>query len=156
MTAASHTIKLQYASNGTATVNIRNAKIIALYQGGFHAAYTAHQTTRQTRTADTYADVSGATLTQTPKAKEHIILVSSLFDNSSATSSGFNKFQEGGADQSEVIEEPDATGETMLFATIYRKTLAASSTTWNIQHKTESVATVGTDEAGIVVLQTGA
>lgn len=157
LTAASHTIKMQYNSNGAATAKIRNAKIIALYQGGFSVAQTVHQTTRDTNsTDDTYETVPGASITFTPTAKEHIIFASSLMDHSSNTSSGFNQLLEGATVIAEMQEEPSAAGEEMAFFTMYRKTLTAVSTTWAIQHKPESTGTVGTDEAAIAIFQTGA
>lgn len=155
LTAASHTIKLQFKSDGTRTTKIRNAKIIALRQSDFEVAQTVRQGTRQTRTASTYADVSGATLTFTPEAVEHIAFASSIFDHSSTTSSGYNQLLEGATVISEMTEEPTNTAETMHFAVFYRKTLSASSTTWAIQHKAESSGTVGTDEAAIAVFQSG-
>lgn len=152
---ASHTITLQYKSDGTNTMTIRNAKIIALRQSDFSVVQTAHQQTRQTRTASTYADVSGATVTFTPAAAEHILFAGSMFDHNSITSSGFNQFLEGATVIAEMTEEPTNTAEDMPFFTFYRKTLTASSTTWAIQHKAESTGTVGSDELGIFIAQTG-
>lgn len=156
LTAASHTITLQFKSDGTNTVTIRNAKIIALRESDFDVAQTVRQGTRQTRTASTYADVTGATLTFTPAAVEHIIFAGSIFDHSSITSSGYNQLLEGSTTIAEMTEEPTNTAEDMPFLTFYRKTLAASSTTWAIQHKAESTGTVGSDELAIAVFQTEA
>ena len=154
LTAASHTIKLQFASDGVNTTTIRNAKIIALRHSVMNAAQTVHQTTRQTRTATTYADVTGATLTFTPAAVEHIHFASSVIDNSGTSTSSWNQLLEDATVIAETLEEPVNTSGLYPFLTFYRKTLAAASTTWAFQHKTESTATVGSDELAIAIFQT--
>lgn len=155
LTTGTITIKLQYKSDGSNTAKIRNAKIIAFRESAIDQVQSVRQGTRQTRTASTYADVSGATLTFTPAAKEHVIFASSLFDHSSITSSGFNQLTEAGSSAcGEAEVEPTNTAEDIPYLAMYRKTLTAASTTWAIQHKAESTGTVGTDEAAIVIFRT--
>ena len=83
LTAASHTIKIRYASsNNTDAANIRNARILAMRVDTFHAASSDQDSTEQNTTSTSYSAASGVTVGA--GAYDYMILGSGLIRNSTS------------------------------------------------------------------------
>lgn len=145
---ASHTIKIKYkAGGGSITAGIANAKIVALRADTLENNYFAEQRTRQTTTNASYQDE--LTLTQTPQAVNHLMFVAGMKDNTQANAQGL----EGATSFGEVTDGQVTGGEENMLFHMWSESLAASSTTWKIQLKSNGVATAGIDEMAISVIQ---
>lgn len=94
LTAASHTIKMRFKSDGSATLGVDEIRIIALRADTFDNNYYDEETTRGTTTSTSYTDTS-VSITQTPSAVDHLILASGVIDSSSATQDMYMKLLEG-------------------------------------------------------------
>ena len=155
LAASSQTITIQFASDGTNTVNIVNARIVAIRLDAFGNSYYTEDRSRTTTTSGTPQDKS--TLTQTPVAVEHAIFACHLADNSSSSVSANQKLVEDSTEIAIGIFEGIASAKHDPFFCVYRKTLSAVETTWKTQYYSETTsATTGSDESAIAILQTGA
>lgn len=152
LTAASHTIKIQYNSDGAATVGIQDARIIALRADTMDNVYADEETTRQTTTSSSYADTT-VSITQTPENVDHLILGGALMDSSSASQNYYIQQLEGATQKWEQAHEVRATTNIYPTFGMYMSTLAASSTTFKLQVRRETSNTVGYDEASLIILQ---
>ena len=160
LTAASHTVKIKYKSNGTATVGITNARLIILRADTFDNVssgdtYYDDDTTRATTTSTTYVD-SNASITITPQDVAHVIFASAQLDSSSATQDVYAKLVTNGSDRNALAEENKATTVKAPFFGMYPATLSATSQTFAIQCKAETSNTVGIDDPTVCILQLGA
>lgn len=154
--ASSQTFKIQYRGEqpNVQTYYIQRARILAIRLDTLVNSYYAESRSRSTTTSTTLQDK--ATLTQTPQAEEHVILMCSLLDGSSTNTDMESDFVEGATSLMPENEEPNDTSDTYPRFLVYSKTLSASSTTWKTQYNSESSsATTGISESAIAVLQTG-
>ncbi len=160
LTAAAHTIKLKFRSNGTAIATVNNAVIIILRLSDFVNNYYAEDRARETHNTSTFLTQASLTVSS-PANQEHVVLACAQYDHGATTSSTSVRLQEvasGTTNLTEIIEEPvnAATNNVLNWFVAYRKTLAAESHTWNIQHHNESSTIVsGLKDKAIAVLQTG-
>lgn len=160
LTAAAHTIKLKFRSNGTATATVNNAVLIILRLSDFVNNYYAEDRARETHNSSTFLTQASLTVSS-PANQEHVVLACAQYDHGATTSSTSVRLQEvasGTTNLTEIIEEPvnAATNNVLSWFVAYRKTLAAESHTWNIQHHNESSTIVsGLKDKAIAVLQTG-
>jgi hypothetical protein len=155
--SGSQTWTIQYSSGSGTTAKIRNARIVALRLSDFDNYYSAEDRTRSTHTGDTsYQDK--LTLTTTPLNLEHVGIGVGMLDMSATTVQGQGQAIEGAttANQEHVVRMTNTNKES-TFLTLYRKTLAASSTTWKIQYATSNqFQDVGISDTMLVLLQTEA
>lgn len=154
---ASHTIKIKWKISASSTIGIANARIIALRADAFANVYYGENDSRTTTTSTTYQDKT--TLTQTPTALEHIIFGNIVHDSADVTNGtgAFGRLIEGAtvlAEQSHRNHFDSAN--KFPYTALYRKTLAASSTTWKTQtHSETSGQTSGAAYSRILIIQTG-
>ena len=156
LTNSSHTIKLQYKISASGTMGITNQRLIILRADVFENVYYDEDDARTTTTAGTYQDKS--VLTQTPEAFEHVIFGADITDNSDISTgySTYTQLIEGATVIAEQIHQGMFdSSHRFPYVAMYRKTLAASSTTWKTQHKDEN-ATAGIAYSRILLLQTDA
>jgi hypothetical protein len=151
---ASHTIKIQYASDDNATtVKIQNARIIALRADTFDNNYYDEDTTRQTTASTSMTDTT-VSITQTPQAVNHVLIAAGVLDSSSATQDMYAQLVEGGVVQlGPHAEEVRATTNVYPFFFMYSKSLAASSTNFKLQFRAETSNTVGLDDGALSIIQ---
>jgi hypothetical protein len=160
LTAAAHTIKLKFKSNGTATATVNNAVVIILRLSDFTNSYYAEDLARETVTTSTFTTQASLTVAS-PANQEHVVFACAQYDHGGTTTSTSVRFQEvssGTVNLTEILEEPvnSATNNILCWFVAYRKTLAAESHTWNIQHHNESgTIASGLKDKTIAVLQTG-
>lgn len=142
-------------SNAGDTIRARNRCIVALRLDKWDNQYYAETRGRSTSTSTTYQD--GAQLIQTPLALDHAIFMCGNLDGSSATISNYMRGLKTATAKTESIYEPVAANEDFSFMHFEKETLAASSTTWTVQARSETTSTTtGRAEMAIAVLQLGA
>ncbi len=160
LTAAAHTIKLKFKSNGSATATVNNAVIIILRLSDFTNSYYAEDLTRETVTTNTFTTQANLTVSS-PANQEHIVFACAQYDHGGTTTSTSVRLQEVASSTvnfTEILEEPvsSATNNVLCWFVAYRKALTAESHTWNIQHHNESgTIASGIKDKAIAVLQTG-
>lgn len=152
LTVASHTIKIKYRTTiGGFTAGIQDARVVVLSASDFDNLYAASNRTRATTTSSSYQDFT--TLTQTPSALSHLILMSGKRDVSTTGSVGGAKFIKDSTAYTEELEAYETASPDVSDFLVVRETLSAASTTWKTQYKSNGTATVGFDESEIVVFQ---
>ncbi len=160
LTDTTHTIKLKFKSNGTATATVNNATIIILRLSDFNNNYYAEDLVRETVTTNTFTTQANLTVAS-PANQEHVVFACAQYDHGGTTTSTSVRLQEVASsnfDFTEILEEPVNAGSSNIFSwfVAYRKTLVTESHTWNIQHHNESGTVVsGIKNKVIAVLQTG-
>lgn len=156
LAASSQTFTVQYnTSNGSGTAKIKNACIVAIRLDTLDNSYYAEARSRSTTGSSSYQDKT--TLTQTPTAKEHVIFGCQLGDSASTIGTPiYGNLLEDSTTISECFASLNSSSDLdEPFFMVYRKTLAASSTTWKTQyHNTGGFFNVGSQESAIAVLQT--
>jgi hypothetical protein len=156
LTAASHTMKIQYATeNASGTVGINNARIVAIRLSNYDSN-SYGESDGESSTANTaYTDKT--TLTATPANDTHLILGCAGLGEDSISYNVSGQLIEGAVSKCEHTQESkDATSRGYCFFTIYKATLSATSTTWKIQYKTENAGYVAyVQGARIAVLALG-
>lgn len=153
---ASHTIKIKWKISAASTIGITNARIIALRADAFANVYYGEDDSRTTTTSASYQDKT--TLTQTPTALEHVIFGNIVEDSADVTNGtgAFGKLIEGATVLAEQSHRNhfDSTNK-FPYTALYRKTLAASSTTWKTQTHSETAGqTSGAAYSRILIIQT--
>jgi hypothetical protein len=150
------TFRAEYKT-GTASVLawVGDARILALRLDKFDNAYFASNSNVQATTAAAYQDM--LTLTQTPQAVDHAIIAISAYNPVSTTISGYAQALQRATSLAEVVKESQNTAGYQYLGIVSKQPLAATSTTWKWQTKTETAGTtVNADELAIAVLQLGA
>ncbi|MBP6914336.1 hypothetical protein KBB74_02490 [Candidatus Parcubacteria bacterium] len=156
LTAASHTIKIQYNAESSATgrnAGIAHARIVALRADLFNNNYYAESENRVTTTSTSYQDKT--TLTQTPLAQDHLIIGSANVDGSSSSYESYVQLIKSTTSYGEMLmETKDATTQGYPYFAIKKETLANSSTTWKVQYMSENSSnTAGIKDARISVIE---
>lgn len=156
LASGSRTIKTRYASDGTNTTTIKNSRIAALKATNFEAHYYgSSDTNASTTTSGSYVD--HATLTQTPGAGDHWIVGNFITGGDSVTVSGQYQLLEGATTLVHSDKESYSASDTQSWPQSYStmRNLAASSTTWKTQYKSEtgSATTIYMSWSSIGVLQ---
>lgn len=153
LTAASHTIKIQFASSSAGgTVYIRNARIVVIKLSQFPANYYAEDETRTTTTSTAYVDK--VSLTQTPAAVDHVYIYQFTLDEASTTRYANGRAIKDTSVFSETRSRPVATADRYPHFVVKKETPAAASATWKIQYSTSaSAAAAGCAWAKILVIQ---
>lgn len=153
---ASKDLKIDYLSVFTDTASIRNARILAIRLDTIDNNYYAESRGKSTTTSTSYQDK--ATLTQTPLNLEHIVFGAGMVGGSDSTENSFMQLIEGATSKGELTAEPTDGDAQQSFSYIqfYQATLAAASTTWKMQYKSEITTTTGISDAAIAILQTAA
>ena len=154
LSAASHTIKIQYSSESSAgTTGIADARIVAIRADRFLNNYYGENETRATTTSTSYQTY--LTLTDTPQATDHLILAVEDLDASSTSYSTYGQALKGATTYGEMLREAkDATGRGMQYFTLKKETLTNSSTSWYLQYRSENAAaTAGINNGRILVLE---
>lgn len=153
LTAASHTIKIQYSSENTgATAGIAHARIIALRADQFYNNYFAETEARTTTTSTSYQNRT--TLTQTPQAADHFIVGSMGLDVASASYSVYGQLIRSATYGEMLIETKDTTNQGYPYFAIKKETLTNTSTTWNMQWRAENASyAAGIKDARVSVLE---
>ena len=153
LTAASRTQLIEFASEDNATsIQIRNARVLAIRLDTLDNNYYAESLTRTTTTSATPQDKT--TLTQTPLAVAHAIFGGMIGDVNSTSSSGIYDFEKGGVSYNTDDVEGNEAADEQSFFTFTVETLAASSTVWKTQFSHEAGGvTTGSDESTIAVIQ---
>lgn len=160
MASGARDVDLEIVGVGGSIDNItfRNARMFVMRRSTFEAVYSAFNTTRRTNDVnDTFSTPTGASLTQTLAAAEHIVIGSCKFDGSATTQSSLIKFREdagsGFVDIVEVSQEPSATTDDYPFTIGYFLDSAAAEYDFDFQHAPESTSVVGSDGHAIIVIQ---
>ena len=154
LTAASHTIIIQYSSENTgATAGIAHARIVALRADKFNKVYYAEEDARTTTASTSYQNKT--TLTQTPNAVEHIIIGTAGIDGASTSYSSYAQLVKDGTTHGEMLSKTkDATSRGLSYFSIKKENLTAVSTNWNIQYMAESASySAGIADARIAVIE---
>jgi hypothetical protein len=154
--ASSQTFTIQYKSPSSTTAKIQRARIWAIRLDSLDNAYYAESRASSTTTSTTYQDK--VTLTQTPEAVEHVGMGFGLTTMNNPGFQGKGQTIEGSTTSlQEHIIRPISASEERPWMTLYRKTMAAASTTWKTQYATSNgAATAGILESAIAILQTAA
>ena len=148
--------RIELNSNGTNNTGMFHGYMVAFRLDKFGANYYQEDRGRSTYSTDTTYQTK-TTLTQTPANVEHIVLAGFILDHASTSNSALGKLVETSTDILVSDEEPQSTSSSnkIAYFAAYRKTLAASSTSWTNQYATETSATVtGIYESWIAILQT--
>lgn len=154
LTAASHTIKIQYYTNGSGTVRARFARIAAIrldtLDNNYYAAGTASTTTNTTPTDHT-------TLTFTPAAKQHLALASAYYESTTSTTVNVNgRVSDAGVARFTTFSDDNSSGgEEFLLWGVWRFNADASSRTVKVQYWHDPSGTVSMGSVGISVLDLG-
>jgi hypothetical protein len=154
LTAASHTIKIQYCSSSSSgTAGIAHARIVALNLSRFQNRYYAENEARTTTTSTTYVDK--LSLTQTPPAGDYLILGVAGLDEASTSYSAYAQMVRDTSSYGEMSIRPNSTSaQGHLYFSVKKETLSGASTTWKIQYKTSSSSyAAGIKDARIAVLR---
>lgn len=153
LAASSQTIKTQFRSQGGNNVDLQRSRVLALRLDKFANNYYAEDLTRTTTTSTTYVDK--VTLTQTPVAGLHLKLFTGVTDGDSINNTSLWRGLEGSTDQGEGAKEPNNTSASdHQGITFKRDTLAASSTTWKTQFRTDNAAaTCGFADSAISIIE---
>jgi hypothetical protein len=154
LTAASHTIKIQYCSASTSgTAGIAHARIVALNLSRFQNLYYAEDEARTTTTSTTYVDK--LSLTQTPPAGDYLILGVAGLDEASTSYNAYAQMVRDTSSYGEMSIRPNSSSaQGHLYFSMKKETLSGASTTWKIQYETSSSSyAAGIKDARIAVLQ---
>ncbi len=143
LTAASHTIKIQYSiENATATAGIKDARIVVLRADDFYNNYYSESETRVTTQSTSYVDTS-ASVTQTTPEGDYLIIGSAGLDGRSASYSAYGQLiKDSSTSYGEMLlETQDTTNQGYGYFSIKKESLTNTSYNWKIQYKAESGAT---------------
>ena len=154
LTAAPHTIKIQYGSEGSSnTAGIADARIVAIRADRFLNNYYAENETRATTTSTSYQ--TRVTLTETPQAANHLVLAVEDLDGSSTSYSTYGEALMGSTTYGEMlIETKDGANRGSQYFTLKKETLTNSPTSWYLRYRAESSSrTAGINNARILVLE---
>lgn len=156
LSAASKTFKTQFRNvSGAVNVDMQRSRIFAMRLDTLDNNYYVESRTRSTTTSTTYQDK--ATLTATPLAQDHLKLYCGIEDGNNAAVNYWWRSIEGAAVEFETVAEAannDVTRNDRPGITFRLDTLAASSTTWKTQWRSETTAgTAGFEESAISILQ---
>ncbi len=153
----SHTLKIQYKrANGSATVSVANARLIALrLDAGFEDYFSDSDPTLATTTSTTYQDRS--VVTQTLEAQEYLVISSqSLRLNVQNSAAALGKLIEDATDKITARHLSRQAFNESVFSvfTIYKKTFTAASYTLKTQYASQtSGQTIGQRDSVIALLQ---
>jgi len=157
LSAAAHTIKIQFAStDGATAAHIQLARIAALRLSDFDNAYYAESRGDSNTTSSSPQDK--ATLTVTPNPVNHLVLACAQRMHSSTANSALTKLIEDGGD---LIAEASAEGRVSSttiqgvdpWLQIIKRSGSGASTTWKTQYRTEASTRTDIVESAIAVLQ---
>lgn len=155
-------IKIQHRSpsGGAVTSNVRNARIIAIRLEKFQFNYYAEKLTRDT-TNDT-SFVEFLTLSETPAANDHLVLLNSTNGSDNSSQSVEARYTEGDSSvsPSEEVQERfselenngggDRDNNNFAF---WKKTYTGVPVRWDIDYRIENAtATAAIDDASIAVI----
>jgi hypothetical protein len=118
------------------TVNAINTAILALRLDNQRDSYISAQASDSQGNNATYTTTH--TLTDTPQAGAHLILASFHINSFSTGASGYGQIVQDGSSKGEIVYESNSSGDRRVAFFAYVETLAAASTTWEIQRKTET------------------
>ena len=154
LTSASHTIKIQYASETTSnTTGIAHARIVALRADRFLNNYYAENETRATTTSTSYQNY--VTLTQTPQAGDHLIIGVEDLDGSSTSSTTYGQLVENSTSYGEMLRETkDSSSRGFQYISLSKESLTETSTSWYLQYKTKAASnTAGINNGRLLILE---
>ncbi len=151
---SSQTFILTFRRNvASGTAGIKNARVVALRLDEFHSTSDATQRTQQNTTSATYVDALSHTFT--PKAEQYFSFYNAQGGSNSTSVSNLIQARNGGsAVQGEWTKAMENVVDETTFFFIKRETLSASSTIFDIQHKSEDgIVQSETDELAVAFLQ---
>ena len=154
LTSASHTIKIQYASETTSnTTGIAHARIVALRADRFLNNYYAENETRATTTSTSYQNY--VTLTQTPQAGDHLIIGVEDLDGSSTSSTTYGQLVENSTSYGEMLRETkDSSSRGFQYISLSKESLTETSTSWYLQYKTKATSnTAGVNNGRLLIIE---
>jgi hypothetical protein len=154
LTAASHTIKIQYSTeNASYAAGIANARIIALRADEFNNNYYDSAEGRLTTTLTSYTNYLA--LTQTTQESNHLIIGCAGIDGANASYSSYVQLSKDGAGYGEsLIETRDITNRGYPYFTIKKESLTNSQSIWRMQYRAENASyAAGINNARIAVLE---
>lgn len=144
LTASSHTIKVQYKSDGAATVNIRRRRILAIRLDTLTANSTDYTAARGTTTSTTAVDAASTTFTAAGSV-DYFAIGNLIIDGNSATvSTNAQVSMDGAAVALQTRESNSASNNERAYAAINYTTPASGSRT----HKTQVYSEAGTVTTG--------
>lgn len=152
LTAASHTIKIQYRSNGTATAAIRRRRVLAIRLDTLRANSSDFTAARGTTASTTAVDAASTTFTAEASVN-YLAIGNAVMDGNSTTISTNAQVSMDGAVVSLYTVEPQSTTSERVYAAMNYSTFAAGSRTIKTQVFSETASiTTGYAERGIYVL----
>lgn len=143
LTAASHTLKIRYASsNGVDTANIRNARIVAMRLDTFGQATSDQDATEQSTQLDTYQVAAGVTVNAA--ARDYIVLGAGLVRNSTSARAMQAQMDIAGVSRSAAnVHDQGNGGRYRSYIAFGYDTLAAGSRTIETEWKVANVIDTG-------------
>lgn len=142
LTATQWDFSLQHTSSTSGNSGrLRNPRITAIRLDQFATEYYAEARTRSTVTSTSFA--TQVSLTQTPAAKDHLVVVGALLGVQNTANDVIGKFTEAGSsilDWNEEMNDNTIGEDASRFMAFDVRTLAASSTTWTVQYTNETAS----------------
>lgn len=152
LTAASHTIKIQYNGGGTNNANIRRRRILAIRLDTLRSNSADYTSTRATTTSTTAVDAASTTFTAAGSV-DYFVIGNVTLDGSSTTISTNAQVLMDGAVTALHAREPFATTTERPYAALSYSAFASGSRTCKTQVYSETASiTTGYSYRGIYVL----
>lgn len=153
LSAASHTIKWQFAS-GINTTQVRRARVIALRLSDFPGSYYAEARADTSGTEAGYITHQSFNPTIAEAVKHFILSAYWVFCDTSISQSAQGRLFNGTTAFGESINEANESSDEFGQSTGYEATLAAGAgVTWTTQRLAENTNTTGMRESAIAILQ---
>lgn len=155
LTAVSHSIKIQYVSNGSATARIQRRRILAIRLDTLRANSADYTDTRATTTSTTAVDAASVTFTAAGSV-DYFCIGNVLLDGSSTTISVNAQVSMDGAVEGLHTMEPNGTAASSVehpYTALSYSAFASGSRTVKTQVYSETASiTTGYKDRGIYVL----
>lgn len=149
---AAKTFQLEYKSEAGSTIQIEDARILALRLDAFDNAYFASNHSGQNTTSA--SDTDFLTLTATPQAVDHLVLATGAWGPASTTVSGYTNVAKDGSTVEEWVREGVNTAGYMHAAMAQKLTVSNVSTTWKWRARAETAGTtINVGSLALAVLQ---
>lgn len=154
LAASSQTFTIEYSvTDGIGEgATIRHASILAIRLDAFANAYYAEDLTELSTTSTTFQDK--VTLTQTPAARDHLVLAGGRTGAASTSDTALFRLTEAGSSvRAHQYEKPGGSAaNARAWMAARSASLAASSTTWKTQVATRVSAAARLSDSFIAVL----
>lgn len=149
--ANSHTLKIQYRSNGSATAGIRRRRILAIRLDTLRSLNSDFTATRATTTSTTAIDAATTTFTAAGSI-DYLAISNIITDGNSTSASIFYQINMNGTVAAFGRREPQSTTSRRVVSSMAYSAFAAGSSTVKAQVYADTGITVGYGHSGIYVL----